>query len=48
MNEVVSRVLTKGCGWRSGQEIDFKMEADNDWGPDMRLQGGAGFLVAYM
>ena len=40
MSEAVSRVLTKR--WRmgsgSGQEIDFKMEADHDWSPDMRLQ----------
>ena len=29
-------------GWRGGQEIDLKMEADYDWSPDRRLQGGGG------
>ena len=51
MSEVVSRVLTKGWrlgGWRGGQEIDLKMEADHDWSPDTRLQGCAGSLVADM
>ena len=33
-------------GWRGGQEIDLKMEADHDWSPDTRLQGCAGSLVA--
>ena len=57
-SEVVSRVLTKGWrlggggveagGWRGGQEIDLKMEADHDWSPDTRLQGCAGSLVADM
>ena len=59
---VVSRVLTKGWrlggggwgvetgGWRGGQAIDLKMEADHDWSPDTRLQGCtcAGSLVAEM
>ena len=35
-------------GWRGGQEIDLKMEADHDWSPDTRLQGCAGSLVADM
>ena len=33
-------------GWRGGQEIDLKMEANHDWSPDTRLQGRAGSLVA--
>ena len=52
-SEVVSRVLTKGWrveagGWRGGQKLDLKMEADHDWSPDTRLQGCAGSLVADM
>ena len=56
-SEVVSRVLTKGWrlgggveagGWRGGQKIGLKMEADHDWSPDTRLQGCAGSLVADM
>ena len=52
MSKVVSRVLTKGwrvgvVGW-GGQEIDFKLETDHEWSPDMRLQGCDGFLVADM
>ena len=59
-SEVVSRVLTKGWrsggggrgvevgGWRGGQKLDLKMEADHDWSPDTRLQGCAGSLVAGM
>ena len=35
-------------GWRGGQKIDLKMEADHDWSPDTRLQGCAGSLVADM
>ena len=35
-------------GWRGGQKIDFKMEADHDWSPDTRLQSCAGSLVADM
>ena len=35
-----------GWGWQSGQEIDFKMEVDHNWNPDIRLQGCAGSLVA--
>ena len=35
-----------GEGWRGGQKIDFKMEADHDWSPDTRLKGCAGPLVA--
>ena len=46
MSELGSRVLTKG--WRDGEEIDFKMEAYQDWSADMRLQGRNGFLVADM
>ena len=45
-SEVVSRVLTKG--WRGGQEIDYKMEADHDWSPNTRLQGCAVCLVTDM
>ena len=33
-------------GWQGEQEIDFRMEADDNWSPDMRLQCCAGFLVA--
>ena len=52
-SEVESRVLTKGWGvggggWRGGQEIDLKMEADHNWSPDTRSQGCAGSLVADM
>ena len=35
-------------GWRGGQKIGLKMEADHDWSPDTRLQGCAGSLVADM
>ena len=50
MSEVVSRVLTKGGRWGlwGGKEIDFKMEADHNWSPDVRLQGCAVSLVADM
>ena len=46
-------MLTKGWrveggGWRGGQEIDLKMEADHDCSPDTRLQGCADSLVADM
>ena len=44
MSKVVSRVLKRGGGWW-GHEIDFKMEADHDWSPVMRLQGCADSLV---
>ena len=35
----------EGGGWRGGQGLDLKMEADHDWSPDTRLQGCAGSLV---
>ena len=38
----------EGGGWWGGQEIDFKIEEDQDWSPDTRIQGCAGFLVADM
>ena len=41
MSGVVSRVLTKGwrVGGGGGKEIDFKMEADHDWSPEIKLHG---------
>ena len=36
-----------GRRW-GGQEINFKMEADHDWSPDMSLQGCSGLSVADM
>ena len=42
------RVGGGGWGWRGGQEINLKMEADHDWSPDTRLQGCAGSIVADM
>ena len=38
----------EGVGWRGGQEVGLKMEADHDWSPDTRLQSCAGSLVADM
>ena len=40
--------LRSAYGWRGGQKIGLKMEADHDWSPDTRLEGCAGSLVADM
>ena len=37
---------TRGGGWRGGQGLDLKMEADHDWSPETRLQGCAGSVAA--
>ena len=39
---------TLAKGWRGGQGLDLKTEADHNWSPDMRLLGCAGSLVAEM
>ena len=37
-----------GGGWRGGQGLDLKLEADHDRSPETRLQGCAVTLVVDM